>query len=346
MLDIIKWSLICTTFSVVFIAISLFVYFLLRKRIGNFFINLGVYLLICDLPMLLSSYYIYTDTDSISDTSCNVLGVLREFSSVSCMFWNSLMMWTVYKTIRYNLDESYLVSKKFLFMLIGYGVPLTLSIIPIFFHEYKSYFIYCWIDVTPGVFSQEVLFTLAFAVPLLVSLFLSFMYYIRTFLYMRQFDIEEISGEFYALSLFPIVLMTCNTASIIDRMYDTYIDSDGVEWLGYLHVIMRQSQAFFNCLVFLLNPKVLYEIKRKCTRRNRAADIDSESVDSAENLDSDEESDSGGGNVYFREPPEGAEMQKLHKKRFNESYKKLSKMFDIRKSFTNQSTDDQPFGVN
>lgn len=325
---LIKCAHVLTTLSLVATFITLVIYKAFH-RLKNFFFMLGIFLILCDLPLLLSSYYLTI----MDDRPCKIIGPLREFSSISVMFWNAIMMWTLFKTVRFNLDEDYLHSYKARFLLLGYGLPIIISTILIYACPYKAHYLFCWIEYEDDTY-EKVLFWAVFGIPLAISVIISTQYYIRTFIYLRKFDIQQISGEFYAFALYPIVLLSCNAFSVIDRLYSTLFPDEEVPlWIVNVHVLTRQAQCLLNCLVFIFNPTVRRQMSRalrRCCKKRKAHGQDQD-IDHDEQLDSNEDNeDSDRDSIPYHEQTEMSGSQKLQMRRFTESYDKCSIFFEKR----------------
>ena len=250
-------SVICSIISLVTTALVLLTYYLIRKKVANFFYNLGICLLLADIPLLVTSVL---DAEALSEpVFCNIIGPLRVYSNTSIAIWNVLICWTVHSTIKDNLSEDDLQGYRRRFLLIGFVLPIVFGVLPFATEGYIETFTSCWISTKARQWEQFLMNAICYWVPILGCLTYVAVITFRVIKFLKKFAISEVSGEFYALGLYPVVFLLCNMADIFDRVYIT-LGMDLIVWIAYTHVIMRQLQCFFYGVVFLFNPRVREEI--------------------------------------------------------------------------------------
>lgn len=250
---------ICSIVSLVTITITLFLLFLIRKRFFNFFYSLGVYLLIADLPIIVTSFHDPSNLDPSNTLYCNIIGPLRVYSNISVAVWNLLIIWTVFFTVKHNLVEEDLRIYLPRFLALGYLLPWIFAILPIFIVGYEKKFTSCWIGTSTHPWATQLINAACYWGIILLCLILVVIVSIWTVRFLLRFEIHEISGEFYALGLYPVVFILCNAADVFDRVYISF-GAEAIVWIAYTHVVMRQLQGFFHGMVFMLNPRVRSEI--------------------------------------------------------------------------------------
>ena len=260
-------AVVCSIISLVNIIFVLVMFLLIRKKVFNFFYNLGIYLLLSDIPLMVTSLF---DQEVLSsELYCNIVGAFRVYSNTSIAIWNILICWTVHYTIKGNLSEQSLRKYTGRFILAGFIVPIFLGVIPIFTHGYTVTFTSCWISTRLKTWDQYLINALCYWGIIIISLLTVTVFSFRIIKFLKNYAISEVSGELYALGVYPIVFILCNAADIFDRVYLT-VETEPIVFVAYIHIIMRQLQGFFHGMVLLLNPRVRAEVRGLCKGNDKS----------------------------------------------------------------------------
>mgnify|MGYP000890676384 CR=1 FL=1 len=261
-------GIIISSLSLVSLAAVLVLFIVVRRRVSNFFVKLGIYLMLADVPMLISAFFDVT-TGTEPPIICDLTAIFRQYSNLSTMLWNVLIVWTVYTTIVNNLVEEHMLIFKRKFLLATLIVPLLFAILPVAVGKYEGSNSSCWISTSISTRAEFILYDGTYLLSLFVSIIFIVRYYIRMIIFLKEYTIEEVSGEFYALSLFPIVLIIVNIPDVASRLYVIISESQSARWTEFVQVGLRMSQVFINSVLFTLNPKVWIALRRFCNRRKK-----------------------------------------------------------------------------
>ena len=224
--------------------------------------------MLADIPMLVSAY-LDASHASTSTVICDAVAILTQFSNLSTMLWNAFILWTVYTTIFNNLVEEDLATIKTKLIVSSFIFPLILSICPVVVGKFIHADTSCWISTKDSSMTEYFIYDGIYLAAFFISFIYIIRYYIRMIVFLRQFTIEEVAGEFYALSLFPIVLIIANLPSVASRLSIIIFQNEFPNWVTYLRIGLRQSEVFLNSVLFLLNPKVWIALRRYCSKREK-----------------------------------------------------------------------------
>src|SRR5438067_1846720 len=146
MIAIQHWGMISGILSLLCIMMSSLVFMIIQKRVPSFFARLTIYLLIADIPLLISSFFGIPVAATVSTMHCDLMSFTLQFSNLSTSFWNLIIIWTVYHTVRYSLMEEELDAYRKKFLVISYLIPTVIALIPIVVHWGTSSS--CWINIS------------------------------------------------------------------------------------------------------------------------------------------------------------------------------------------------------
>lgn len=109
--------------------------YLLFKNLKRFIFRLIAHLALADLIFSLSFFMINENAQDKNQSFCEFQAFLLYASSLSSIFWTSIIAYSLYRIVLANSSKGVLKYEN-IFICIGYLVPLILSIIPFFFEKY------------------------------------------------------------------------------------------------------------------------------------------------------------------------------------------------------------------
>lgn len=334
--SIYNWGMICGVLSLISVLVASLVFIIIKGRVSTFFAKLSLYLVLADVPFLVTSFFGIPVTSPTSMFHCGTASVTLQFSNLSTIFWNIIIIWTVFHTVRYSLQEEDLLSYKKKFLALSYLVPIIIAVIPLFVHlGTKSS---CWVELSSEMTPEYYIYNGFYLFSFIVGSLFILGYYIRLVVFLREFTIEEVSGEFYKLMVFPIILLIVNAPDATNRVLRIFFDINVAPWVVTTQILLRQSQALCNSIIFLLSPRVRSGIRRylRSRRRKRQQLIHSqssirESSDNHLNTAHDDDADSVSSVDHSITPY--MYVDKSVPRRFTDHPELISKIFDSKSEF-------------
>ena len=262
---------VCCSLSVVGCVLVLLTYSLfkeLRTLPGQILMNLASTILATCLFLLVG---IPIAVLAEKDELCEATAMLLHFAMLSQFSWMSIMSFellrTFYRASRLHLvqDKSTKNKRFLLYLLIGWGIPILITIISLLVNITTDLIQYgrdgfCWIGHVPS-------FYVAFLAPVALSIVFNGITFIITFclLYkasrneakLKKFNKGNISYLRIYLCVFSVTGLTWIFGFLAILIGD--------DWAWYVFIILNSTQGLFICMAFIFSKKIGGLYKRVLT---------------------------------------------------------------------------------
>lgn len=247
--------------------IAIYIYY---KDIRAFTFKLVVYLAISGFLYSLSNIYLaYLIPVRIYPSLCTFQAMVISFSSSSALCWTTSIPLTLYLVL--VSSKSNVPSYERYYLLVGWGIPLILTVLPFSTDSYSTNVIEdlrCWIRPGPGI-EEFIWRTVVFYLPLWVMVpwyfyaFLKITKAIRVDMYLRNFEYEAKFIFIKRLYLYPIILIICNALSSCFTLIELAGLTDKNIYLNTVSCGLVNIGGLLNSIVYLCNPTVVAKLFNK-----------------------------------------------------------------------------------
>lgn len=253
--------------------------YLAFKEIRVFSYKLVVMMCIADsilsLALLLPGYHGFIH--------CQIAAFLNSYGSLSSILWNAIIAYSLYVTVFFqNID---IASKEIHFLVIGFGAPLLVSIVPFFLDMYGEAQGWCWIkdDASDGYEFPlgTILRLVTFYIPLWIIIPINLFIYARVIKHIQEeIEYTDEQGELRRtliskLSSYPVMLFICYFPASVKRIYDS-IDSDSNAQLTLIAGILVSIQGLLNAIIYGLTSTVRVKLFNCCRKRQLIEHLESD----------------------------------------------------------------------
>lgn len=260
---------------------SLFVcaVYLIFKEIRVFSFKLVVMMCIADcimsLALLVPGYY--------GDTLCRVTAFLNSYGSTSSIIWNAIIAYCLYRTVFFQ--DNHLETREKRFLLVGFGIPIIISVIPFVFHMYGEAEGWCWIKMNPDNSDEYALGIslrlILFYIPLWIIIPVNLYIYARVIKHIQE-EIEYTDEQaelrktlISKLSSYPIILCICFLPATVKRLYDLG-DPDSEFVLTLIAGCFVSFQGLFNAVIYGMTRTVRIKIMSCCRKYDYIEQLDAD----------------------------------------------------------------------
>lgn len=258
--DIIRGLLLATnSFSLVG-AIFIITAYISLKSIRSFSFQLVFFMAISDffhsICLMLPAKGIY----------CQIQGPFMEFTSLSSILWSSCIAYSLYNAVILEkpIGEKLLLK----YLMLSYGLPLILTIIPAVFRTYNLSGAWCWIN--SDYIITVVLRLSCFYVILWIATIFNITVYTKVILKIHK-DFKNII-EYHKhnralirkLSMYPIILVITYAPISTIRIAQILKDFEVPFWLTCMATIGVSITGFANALVYGLTGPVTNALLNLC----------------------------------------------------------------------------------
>ena len=129
--------LVCSALSFLG-AIFIILMYIGHIRLRSVFLSLLVLMQVADL-IKSSSYFIWNQ----NTVSCKIQGFTNNFGGLSSIIWSSIIAYSIFDAHVINANQVFTFRK--IYLIIGFGIPFMLSLIPFITNSYGDVGGYCWI---------------------------------------------------------------------------------------------------------------------------------------------------------------------------------------------------------
>jgi len=180
---------------------------------------------------------------------------------LATLFWAMTLAFSAYaqsvKNIK-NLHEKYGIMK-----LLGYGIPLLISLVPLLpfvSFEYGIMGTYCWISHKPvGTELPKWVTAVMLLGYICLAIVLSTYWYIRVYLFVRSLACKGVSTR--KLFMYPVILLVSFFPIIIDSYF---WETKWSYQISLFHMITQHSNGFLNAITYgLQTTKPILKMQRK-----------------------------------------------------------------------------------
>lgn len=216
-------------------------------------------LAVSDFVLSISAFFKTSDFNSGKiDAACIAQGVFINFSELSSICWTTIIAYSIFlstKSTGINLIPKYYLY----FFIFSYGLPMLLTVIPLFFNGYGPAGAWCWLNTknlenhAAWVWSLIIYIfnwiNIAFNI-YAVSKSISY-FKIRTF-EVKEDNLEEanfLKNFCIVLKFFPIILIVCWLPATVNRIY-LFISGNENTFLYSIHALFSNLTGFLNCIVY------------------------------------------------------------------------------------------------
>lgn len=197
-------------------------------------------------------------------------GFLINLSQLSSLIWTVVFSYCLLMSLQERSEEDEepksLESFEWWFLLAGYGLPLFLSIIPLFgrtrflyIDMYTDSRYYCWIgSVNDPINILEQLFE--FYLPLFITLVFNLYVTLKVWLFERQHrgDSGSQLGYLGRLYIYPIILIVCWSPKLITRAL--LFEDIELFWLDSIDVIFGGLLGLANAIAYGTNKALIGKV--------------------------------------------------------------------------------------
>ena len=224
----------------------------LRERAGFRFI---IYLCIGDFIWSITGLLAIFET---TDELCQVLGFLYYYSYLVTYLWAGVFALNIYSMVvnQYFLLDRH--EKKLI--LICFGLPIAISIIPLIWEYYGLSQEGCILKTLSND-QYLAIDVYTFFIPFFSTLTLNIFCYFRVYLFMKEMFVSDVVKKWtWNIIAYPIILIFCWGWLVVCYLYYD-IKASEIFWLVAISVFCSKLQGFLNFLVYGMNKTVRQFIK-------------------------------------------------------------------------------------
>ena len=257
---------ITCTLSIIGCIFIISAYFCLKLK--HFAYRLVVYLAISDLIHSICLML------PITEPWCRMQAWLLEYSSLSSIFWSSLMAYSLYEAVIHLNSNIERYEKRYL--VVGFFIPTLISSLPEISQAYGYSQGWCWIDDHDHDFLYRIFcFYLILALVFCFNIFI----YIRVWkkIYnevLFNLQDEEASKQnsdlVLRLKLYPLVLLISYLPVLSKRVYETIFPGHYIFWMAWAAGVLMSLLGFFDAIVYGFGRDVRSSLKELCRSRSRS----------------------------------------------------------------------------
>lgn len=269
--------LVCCSLSIIGALFIIVVYFSMKRLRGMFAFRLIMYLATSDL---LFSAAMWLGPLDHEESMCMLQAVAISLFGLSTVLWTMAIALTMYLVVLSKCRNVEI--HEGLMVLICYGVPIVVSLLPFFSGSYGSSLEWCGLQNNRnGAIWQVIIFYgplwTAFAVN-------TYCYWeIRQYLGQVLNELVGITDEerkeklrvVNRLKWYPWVLLVCWLGGTVDCIHDYIRPEQPVFVLSLLHYTCASLQGVGNALVYGCNSTVTSELKKFCCEQQEPLLINS-----------------------------------------------------------------------
>lgn len=257
--------------------------FLFFKSIRSFVLELVFYLTISSFFQTIAFIIYFPDKDSKSDEGiCQLQAFSMQLFGLAQFLWTCLLSYTIYQSV-INLktfskkDNTNLMLIRLMYFLVGFGIPLIISLFGLIFGLYGKAGFWCFINTEKlkenldNKFQIFYLFTFIF---LWCCIMFNLGLYSKVIKYINNsFDEEDnslASNYTRPLMMYTIIQILCLLPSTINRLYQVF-EYENIEFMDYIQSFCDVSQGLLYSIAFGFNPAVRKAIGDFIRRRRRTS---------------------------------------------------------------------------
>jgi len=240
--------------------------FIFFEKIRSFVLELVFYLALSSLMHTLT-YIIYIPKN-IEDSEKGIC----QFQAFSMLLfgdaqfiWTTLISYSIYQSVIYLKEISTKNSKckRFLYILIGFGIPLIISLLGLFLNILGFSGFWCYVKLCDEI-KHKIFFVFNF-VFIWICILLNFIFYCKVinFIKINFSGSEEDSQDkkyIYSLISYFLIQILCIMPATVNRMYQLFTN-ERMNFLDYLQSIFDCSQGLAYSIVYGFNPTLRESIK-------------------------------------------------------------------------------------
>lgn len=240
--------------------------FVFFNKIRSFVLEMVFYLaLSCSMHTF--AYIIYfpkNESDSEANT-CQFQAFSMLLFGDAQFIWTSLISFSIFQSVIYLKDISTKNSKykRFVYLLIGFGLPLVISVVGLLIDIYGISGFWCYIKADTEA-KYKVFFVVNFAL-IWFCILANVVFYVIVIRFIKQNVLEDeshVSRKKYIYSLISyfLIQIICVMPATINRVYQL-TQGKRIAFLDYTQSVFDCSQGLAYSVVYGLNPTVKESIK-------------------------------------------------------------------------------------
>lgn len=241
-------------------AFFVIVVYLRFPDIRNFALKLVFFNAICDFSTSIFNLFMWSPDLETGKPLCTLQAWGQSFFYTSSIFWSMLIAFTIHMAFlredaRFTPSE--VGSNIKFYYLVGWGIPLILSILPFTTNSYGLSGGWCWIPY--GSPENSAWRVLQLYLWVWCAWGYSLYVYVRVIQKLKARSDDSIRVR--QIMYYPLVLVLCWLFPSIHRIYETFTDGDEVLFLNLANTISATLFGFFNAIVYGLTPVVTDKLK-------------------------------------------------------------------------------------
>ena len=240
--------------------------FIAYKNIRTFILELVFYLALSCLFRTLSIIIYFPNNDLDSTLFiCHFQSFFIVLFTNSIYIWTTLISYSIYSSVIYLKDFSNNQKRKrIIYLIIGFGIPLILSVIGTLLELFgKSGY---WCSISNNKLKGKIYILLNYSI-MWMSTLLNFFFYLKVIKYLKaNFTQEEkiiVNRYSNTLISYIIIQIICILPPSINRVYNL-ITNKSIATLSIFHGIFVLLQGMAYSIVYGLNPSIRESLKNTC----------------------------------------------------------------------------------
>jgi len=190
--------------------------------------------------------------------ACIIQGILSNYAEISSICWATIISLSIYLgTVTTNANQI----KNILFYsyFYSYGIPILLTICPLFTSSYGPAGAWCWLNVRNSNDPAAWTWSLAIYIFNWINILFNIFAVVKTIHYfrIRAFEVEETDNEqanflrnfCIVLKFFPIIQIICWIFPTINRIF-IFVSNTENTGLYVLHGFFGFLMGFLNCIIY------------------------------------------------------------------------------------------------
>jgi hypothetical protein len=294
--------------SLISCTISILTY-IIFKSIRSFIMEIILYLTISSFFQTLSYIIYFPNNESKSeDKLCQLQGSTMLFSGLSQFAWTCLLSFSIFQSV-INLknfskkdQNSNLKTIRFIYIFIGFGIPLIITLIGLILDIYGKAGFWCFINseyynennnndnIDKEKDNKYKIFYIFFFSLLWFCILFNLTLYSRVILFIKrsfegEFEGRRNSTEYTRpLISYSLIQILWLTPATVNRIYQAF-DNPSNNAFDFVQSLFDVSQGFIYSLAFGLNPRVRKAISNAFKRRKNSDRIIYSDTERFSNLD-------------------------------------------------------------
>lgn len=252
-------GIVTSSLSLAFILSLFAMYFLRPYSKSNVFFRMVVHMEFPNAIYAATGLFIFPE--SFGSNFCVISGAVRQFTNLSSYCWTLAIAYHIYSSISVHEIRPF----SFSYILFGYGLPIPFTLGPWFYDMYRLTPIYCGLP-----YKNPLPNLVVYYIPVFTILVGTCYCYYSVIRYLRTKVSKEAAQEFYALLLYPLLVVLYNVGAFTFLLEAVYGKDKTIsaEVLAVVSTGVLQAQGIFDVLVYAQNYAIREDIKSKlCGKR-------------------------------------------------------------------------------